>query len=106
MIAVVWLLLMVVAFYFLLVRPQRRQMQTVRALQASLLEGDDVVTTSGIHGRILVLHDTTVELEIAPGTTITLSRGAIGQRVTDTPVDGRDRPVEPGEDGGPVSGGD
>jgi len=53
-----------------------------------------------------VLHDTTVELEIAPGTTITLSRGAIGQRVTDTPVDGRDRPVEPGEDGGPVSGGD
>ena len=77
---VVWLAIIVVAFYALIVRPQRRQVQAMRALQDSLAEGDEVVTTSGIHGRVRGLDETTVRLEIAPGTVITIARAAIGAR--------------------------
>jgi preprotein translocase subunit YajC len=74
---------MVVVFYFLLWRPQQRRMRAVRMLQSELHEGDDVLTTSGIYGRIIRLGDDDLELEIAPATVIRVARGAIGQRLTE-----------------------
>lgn len=89
-IAVIWLILMPAAvFYFLLWRPQQRRMAAVRELQSALKENDDVMTTSGIYGRITRLGDDDVDLEIAPGTVIRLARGAIGQRLSaGAPADG------------------
>jgi preprotein translocase subunit YajC len=74
---------MVVVFYFLLWRPQQRRMRAVRMLQAELAEGDEVLTTSGIFGRIVKLGDDDLELEVAPATVIRVARGAIGQRLGD-----------------------
>jgi preprotein translocase subunit YajC len=83
--AIAWLILLpAAAFYFLLWRPQRRRMDAVRALQTSLHENDDVMTTSGIYGRITRLGDEDVDLEIAPGTIIRLARGAIAERLGDS----------------------
>ena len=78
---IVWVLLMAVAFYLLLWRPQQRRMSMVRALQSQLEQGDDVLTTSGIYARIVRLGDDDADLEIAPGTVIRVARGAIGQVV-------------------------
>ena len=80
-VAIVWLVLMVGAAYLLLWRPQQRRMAAVRALQRELHEGDDVLTTSGIYGRITKLDEDAADLEIAPGTVIHVARGAIGQRL-------------------------
>jgi preprotein translocase subunit YajC len=80
-IAIVWLALMVGAFYLLLWRPQQRRIAAVRALQSDLEVGDDVLTTSGIYGRITKLRDDEADLEIAPGVVIRVARGAIGQRL-------------------------
>jgi preprotein translocase subunit YajC len=77
----VLILLPALAFYFLLWRPQQRRMAGVRQLQAALEENDEVMTTSGIFGRIVRLGDDEVELEIAPGTVVRMARGAIGQRI-------------------------
>jgi preprotein translocase subunit YajC len=79
---IVWLLLMVVAFYLLLWRPQQRRMAMVRDLQSQLQQGDEVLTTSGIYARVVRLGDDDAELEIAPGTVMRVARGAIGQVVT------------------------
>jgi preprotein translocase subunit YajC len=80
--AVVWLIaLPALAFYFLLWRPRQRQWARVRALQSSLHENDEVMTTSGIYGRIKSIRDDDLDLEIAPGTTIRVARGAIGERI-------------------------
>lgn len=79
--AIAWLLLMVAAFWFLIVRPQRRRMLEMHELQRGLSVGDEVVTTAGIYGTVRGLDEATVELEIAPATTIRLARGAIAQRV-------------------------
>ena len=79
---IVWLLLMVAAFYLLLWRPQQRRMAMVRDLQSQLQQGDEVLTTSGIYARVVRLGDDDAELEIAPGTVMRVARGAIGQVVT------------------------
>jgi preprotein translocase subunit YajC len=72
---------MVGAIYFLLWRPQQRRIAAVRQLQSQIQEGDEVLTTSGIYGRITRLGEADAELEIAPGTVIHIARGAIGQRI-------------------------
>lgn len=82
MAAVIYLLILVAAFFVLIVLPQRRQAAAHRAVVASLQVGDEVMTTSGIFGTIIELDDSTAKLEIAPGVTVRIARGAISQRVT------------------------
>jgi preprotein translocase subunit YajC len=82
---IIWLVLIAVVFYVLLWRPQQRRMSAVRRLQAHLKTGDDVITTSGIFGRIVELRDDDLRLEIAPGTVVRVARGAIGERLTVDP---------------------
>jgi preprotein translocase subunit YajC len=82
--------LMVGAIYLLLWRPQQRRISAVRQLQSAIQEGDEVLTTSGIYGRITRLGEADADLEIAPGTVIHVSRGAIGQRVGPEPRHGDD----------------
>ena len=53
----------------------------MRRLQSQIQEGDEVLTTSGIYGRITRLGEADADLEIAPGTVIHVARGAIGQRI-------------------------
>lgn len=80
--ALIYLAILVVAFYFLIVLPQRRRMQAMRRLQANLREGDEIVTTSGLYGRIVRLDESTADVEIAAGTVAKLARAAIAQRVS------------------------
>ena len=81
---IVWLVLMVGAFYMLLWRPQQRRIAMVRALQSQVRQGDEILTTSGIYGRVVRLSDVDAEIEVAPGTVIRVARGAIGQVLTET----------------------
>ena len=46
------LLLIPFALYFLMIRPQRRRMKDQQQLQSTLAVGDEIITTSGIYGRI------------------------------------------------------
>ena len=78
----IWAALIALTFYFLLWRPQQRRMSAVRTLQDALREGDEVMTTSGIYGRITELGEADAQLEIAPNTVIHVARGAIGERLT------------------------
>ena len=80
---IIWLVLMIGAFYLLLWRPQQRRMAMVRALQSTLRQDDEVLTTSGIYARVVRLGDDDADIEIAPGTVIRVARGAIGQVLTD-----------------------
>jgi len=46
------LLLIPFGMYFFMIRPQRRRMREQQELQRSIQVGDEVVTTSGLYGRI------------------------------------------------------
>jgi len=90
--------LMVGAIYLLLWRPQQRRISAVRQLQAQIQEGDEVLTTSGIYGRITNLRESDADLEIAPGTVIHIARGAIGHRTYPRPRAGETHDGETGTD--------
>lgn len=48
---------LIAIFYFMLIRPQRRQQEQHRKLLASLQRGDRVVTSGGILGEVIHLKD-------------------------------------------------
>ena len=81
MLALLWMILMLGAFYMLLVRPQRRNMAAHQALIANLAEGDEVMTMGGIYGRIQKLGEEVVELEVAPAISFRVARSAISRKV-------------------------
>ena len=81
MLALLWMIVMLGAFYALLVRPQRRNMAAHQALMTSLGEGDEVMTMGGIYGRIEKLDDQVIQLEISPGTSVRVARSAISRKV-------------------------
>ena len=81
MLALIWMIVMLGAFYALLVRPQRRNMAAHQALMADLHEGDEVMTMGGIFGRIRRLDDDIIELEVSPGTSVRVARSAISRKV-------------------------
>lgn len=74
---------LVVIFYFMLIRPQKRRVEQHRRLISSIGVGDEIVTIGGIYGIVGRLGDEDVELEISPGTTIRVVKSAIARRVTE-----------------------
>jgi preprotein translocase subunit YajC len=75
--------LMVVVFYFLLIRPQQRRARAQRDLVESIEVGDDVVTVGGMFGTIRALDEDAVTLEVAPGTEIRMLKTAILRKITE-----------------------
>jgi preprotein translocase subunit YajC len=69
--------LMVVMFYFLLIRPQQRQRKEMAARIASLQSGDKVITTSGIHGIVHNVKEHTVMIKVAEGTMLEFDKAAV-----------------------------
>ena len=69
--------LMIVMFYFLLIRPQQRQRKEQAARIAALQSGDRVVTSAGIHGIVHNVKDHTVVVKVAEGTMIEFDKMAI-----------------------------
>ena len=85
------ILALLAVLLFVLPARQRRTMQArAQALQESLTVGTPVMTTSGLHGTVARLDETTVDLELAPGVVVTFVRAAImeiRQPVTGIPGD-------------------
>ena len=76
-------LLIPVAMYFLLIRPQRRRQRSQAAMQSSIDVGDEVMTTSGLYGFITGFDGDIVWLEIDDNVQIRVARAAV-QRKVDT----------------------
>ena len=64
-------------FYFLLIRPQSKKAKAHRELVSKLGMGDEVVTNSGIYGRITAVDDAHMHLEIADNVVIKIQRQAV-----------------------------
>ena len=80
-----------IIFYFLLIRPQRKQQKELKERQDSLKAGDKVVSAGGIYGIVREVQQDTVKLEIAPNTIIKIAKTSI---VTAVAKDGSAEPVK------------
>ncbi|WP_370868405.1 preprotein translocase subunit YajC [Phenylobacterium sp.] len=85
------LILLVVLFYFLMIRPQQRRMKAHQKMVAELKRGDQVVLASGMLGKVVRVEDREVGLEIATGVTVKVVRSMISEvRVRGEPAPAND----------------
>lgn len=68
--------------YFLVIRPQQKQVKEHKNLLAALKKGDDVVTQGGLLGKIYAVTDKIITLEIASGVRVRVLKTAIQGRST------------------------
>ena len=64
-------------FYFLLIRPQKKEQKRLEALIANVKKGDKIVSIGGIHGIISLTKERTVIVKVDEGCKIEISRNAI-----------------------------
>jgi preprotein translocase subunit YajC len=82
--------LILVAFYLLIIRPQRSRAKAAQKLQESLVPGAEVMTTAGLYGTLTEVRDDSVLLEVSPGVTVRFAKAAVGRIVTDDEDDDDD----------------
>jgi preprotein translocase subunit YajC len=61
----VFMVAIFVVFYFLAIRPQRKRQKEHTEMVAALAKGDEVVTTSGILGKVLKVEEDFLLLQVA-----------------------------------------
>jgi preprotein translocase subunit YajC len=79
--------LMVVAFYFLIMRPQRKRQQAVQRTMNELAPGTRVLLNSGIFGTVLAVGERQAQIELAPGVELTVLKQAIARVATEADED-------------------
>ncbi len=75
------LLLIFVAFYFLLIRPQQRRMKALQKSIEAVKKGDQVVTAGGLLGKVTKVEDKFVELELGQGVKVRAVKATLAEIV-------------------------
>ncbi len=71
------LILMLVIFYFLMIRPQQKRMKEHTAMIGALKKGDEVVTNGGLGGTITDVGDAYLQMRIADDVEVNIQKQAV-----------------------------
>lgn len=82
-ILLIWILVFFGIFYFLAIRPQRKQKQAHGEMLAMMKRGDEVVTIGGMFGTVRKIGDDWIELEVGRGTRVRFLKRAISSIVSE-----------------------
>lgn len=64
----------------MVIKPQQAKQKNQLTLLRSLKKGDGIITTSGIHGKVVSVEDTHVMIEIAQNVRVKVERDHIARR--------------------------
>jgi preprotein translocase subunit YajC len=70
--------MLIVVFYFLLIRPQQKKQKEHKAMVDALAVGTEIVTGGGVLGKVTEVGEQFITVEIAPGVNIKVQRHSIG----------------------------
>jgi preprotein translocase subunit YajC len=77
------LILIIVVFYFFMIRPQVKRQKELKTYRNTLQKGDKIITTGGIYGKITDIKDQTVTVEIADNIRVRIDKNAILKDTSD-----------------------
>lgn len=77
------LILIIVVFWFFMIRPQMKRQKELKNFRESLQKGDKVVTTGGIYGKIAEIQDYYVILEVEGQVRLKIDKSAVVKDMTD-----------------------
>ena len=69
--------LIIVVFYFFMIRPQMKRQKELRKFRESLKKGDKVVTTGGIYGKVANINENIVILQVDENTKLTVEKSSV-----------------------------
>lgn len=98
--SLVLLLVMLVAFWLLIIRPARTRQQQIARVQSSVQPGSRVMTGGGLYGTVTAVEGDVVHLEVAPGVSVQHARAGIS-RVLDTAAPGAEESPDLRRDNAP-----
>lgn len=78
-----YMVLIVGVFYFLWFRPQQLARKKSKEMMAALVPGDRIMTAGGIIGIIRSFDGDIIDLEIAPGVVVRITKRAVIERIPD-----------------------
>lgn len=82
--SLIFLALMLVAFWFLFIRPQRKRQAKLKEVQENLTVGSEVRTIGGIFGRVISIDETSIVIDVESGQ-LRVARQAVAGTAADDP---------------------
>jgi len=70
-------IVLLVLFYFMLIRPQSKRAKEHRTMQGGLAKGDEVVTDGGLMGKIISIGDHAITVQLAENLEVKVRRESI-----------------------------
>lgn len=80
------MILIIVVFYFFMIRPQMKRQKDLQKFRSALQKGDKVVTTGGLYGKIDDIKDNIIMLEIAANIKVKVDKSVVLKDITDAPA--------------------
>ena len=81
------LILIIIVFWFFMIRPQMKRQKELRQYRDALKKGDKIMTTGGIFGKVVEINnDNTVIIEVESQARMRVSKEAIVRDMTDAPA--------------------
>ncbi|MBL7128982.1 MAG: preprotein translocase subunit YajC [Ignavibacteria bacterium] len=74
-------ILIILVFYFLILRPQQKRQKDKQKMLQSVKKGDKVITAGGMHGQVEGVEDKIVLVKIADGIKVKVEKSSIGNIV-------------------------
>lgn len=71
------LILIIVVFYFFMIRPQLKKAKEQKKFRENIKKGDKIVTIGGIHAKIVETNDTTFIIEVEGGNKLKIEKSAV-----------------------------
>ena len=81
--SLIFLALIIVVFYFFMIRPQVKKQKDLTNYRKGLAKGDKIVTTGGIYGKVLEVKENYVLVEVAPDVKFKVDKNAVVKDASD-----------------------
>ncbi|MBD8348288.1 MULTISPECIES: preprotein translocase subunit YajC [unclassified Dysgonomonas] len=69
--------LIIVVFYFFMIRPQQKKQKAVQEARQAMKVGDKIITAGGVHGKIKEIGETYFIIEIAESVRIKIDKASV-----------------------------
>ena len=75
--------LVILIFYFLIIRPQNKKQKDAKKMLAALKKGDKVVSIGGVHGTVVSVKEQSTVVKVDDNTKLEFSKSAISSVVSE-----------------------
>ncbi|MBI5220061.1 MAG: preprotein translocase subunit YajC [Bacteroidia bacterium] len=81
--SLIFLVLIIVVFYFFMIRPQMKKQKDLKKMREGLKNGDKIVTTGGIYGRIVEVKEQVIIIEVDSNVRLKVDKNSVHADASD-----------------------